>query len=154
MRGRLNRMKSEVRMGLTCRRLMAQGLILVFICGFSPPCAASENTPRSVSHRLAMEAAADENPFLLVPHRPNFILPISYNVHPNAKVLGLSDGDLDKLEMFFQVSLKLRIDEDFIGTGGSSLRRLHQQVLVAGLQCVPVQPLPRDKPRTGDVSAL
>jgi phospholipase A1 len=65
-----------------------------------------------------MEAAAADNPFLLLPHRPNYILPFSYSLEPNTEAQGLSEGDLDRLEIIFQVSLKLMIDEDFLGTKG------------------------------------
>jgi phospholipase A1 len=71
-----------------------------------------------MEYRFAMEEAAADNPFFLLPHRPNYIFPISYSLVPNTEALGLSEGDLDRMEIFFQVSLKLMIGEDFMGTGG------------------------------------
>jgi phospholipase A1 len=80
---------------------------------------ASSDVPTAVERRLAMEAAANENPFLLLPHRPNFILPLSYSWSSNPEPLGLLPGDLDNLEIAFQVSLKVMLDEDWAGTGGN-----------------------------------
>lgn len=72
----------------------------------------------SMQRRLAMEQAARDNPFLLLPHRPNYILPLAFAFDPNEEPFGLEAGDGDKMEMTFQVSLKLLISEDFLGGGG------------------------------------
>ena len=71
--------------------------------------------PTAVRQRLAMESAARDNPFLLLPHRPNYILPVAYNLHPNDEPFGLEEGTLDKLEMKFQVSLKAHLGEFSLG---------------------------------------
>ncbi len=96
----------------------AAALTLVLVVGFSFPCTASDEAGANLSRRLSMESAANENPFLLLPHRPNFILPFYYNTDPNARVQGLNEEDLDHVEMFFQVSLKILVDHKFLGTGG------------------------------------
>ena len=88
-------------------------LIISSAISSSPAGAADELT--AVRQRLAMESAARDNPFLLLPHRPNYILPVAYNLHPNDEPFGLEEGTLDKLEMKFQVSLKAHLGEFSLG---------------------------------------
>jgi phospholipase A1 len=99
------------------RSLASFVLILLFVS--SVEIAVSDGIPTAVQRRLALEKAADDNPYLLLPHRPNYILPFSYNTMPNNDVLGLAPDDLDKMEIVFQVSLKMKIARDFAGTGGN-----------------------------------
>ena len=80
---------------------------------------AVESQPTAVRRRLAMEQAANDNPFLLLPHRPNYILPLAYSTDPNEEPFGLQQGSFDKMEMKFQVSLKFLLQEDFIGGKGN-----------------------------------
>ena len=80
---------------------------------------AVEKQPTAVRQRLAMEQAARDNPFLLLPHRPNYILPLAYSTDPNEEPFGLEQGSFDKMEMKFQVSLKFLLKEDFIGGKGN-----------------------------------
>jgi phospholipase A1 len=93
--------------------LVAIMLIISSAISSSPARAADELT--AVRQRLAMESAARDNPFLLLPHRPNYILPVAYNLHPNDEPFGLEEGTLDKLEMKFQVSLKAHLGEFSLG---------------------------------------
>jgi phospholipase A1 len=60
---------------------------------------AAAQQPTAVRHRLAIESAARDNPFLLLPHRPNYILPLTYNRYPNDEPFELEPGTLDELEM-------------------------------------------------------
>lgn len=99
------------------RGIAVPGLALAVCLGFCLPCAASDETGDGIDRRLALEAAARENPFLLLPHRPNYIMPFYYSTDPNEEVQGLSEGELDEVEMFFQVSLKILVDEEFLGSG-------------------------------------
>ena len=78
-----------------------------------------EKQPTAVRQRLAMEQAARDNPFLLLPHRPNYILPFAYSVDPNKEPFGLTPGAFDKMEMKFQVSLKVLVSEGFMGGEGN-----------------------------------
>jgi len=75
--------------------------------------------PTAVRRRLAMEQAARDNPFLLLPHRPNYILPLAYGVDPNEEPFGLTPGTYDRMEMKFQVSLKVLVKEGFMGGRGN-----------------------------------
>lgn len=111
-------MREQASRNNAARRLSGALLLTAFFLGVVSPCTASGEMEQGVRYRLAMEAAAADNPFLLLPHRPNYIFPFSYSLEPNNEVLGLSESDLNKTEIFFQVSLKLMLGENFIGTGG------------------------------------
>ncbi|MBN2720726.1 MAG: phospholipase A [Proteobacteria bacterium] len=102
----------------TGKVLVAAALVCTLWSGLWSPCSASDDTVRDLSNRMVMEQAAEENPFLLLPHRPNYILPFYYSTDPNAEVQGLSEDELDRIEMLFQISLKVLIDNDFLGSKG------------------------------------
>ncbi len=57
--------------------------------------------------RLESEMDAGHNPFLITPHKPNFVLPLTYNTTPNEEPFGQEEGALNKLEMKFQLSIKI-----------------------------------------------
>ncbi len=98
-------------------RYLALGL-LAALCVPAGSARASDGAITAMDRRLILEQAADDNPYLLLPHRPNFILPLSYNVSPNSEALGLMPDDLDGMEILFQVSLKVKIVNNFARTGG------------------------------------
>jgi phospholipase A1 len=94
-------------------------IILTGIFWTGPVQAGAGDYPLSgVDRRLLMEQVARDNPFLLLPHRPNYILPLAYWFEPNEEPFGLQPGSYDKMEMKFQVSLKLPISEDLFGGAG------------------------------------
>jgi phospholipase A1 len=95
----------------------AAKIIFIFIlvmAASSTAALATDEQATAVRRRLAMEAAARDNPFLLLPHRPNYILPATYNLSPNEEPFGLPEGAFDKLEMKFQVSLKALLGQPSI----------------------------------------
>jgi len=101
------------------RALWITMLMVGFVRGALPVNTAAEmKVLPQVDQRLAMEQAAKDNPFLLLPHRPNYALPITYNRSPNEKPFGLPNGAFDRLEMKFQVSLKIQLADSVFGTGG------------------------------------
>jgi outer membrane phospholipase A len=63
--------------------------------------------PSAIDKRLRLEKNVDNNPFGLVPHKPNYILPITYNDSPNQEPFADEEHDLDEEEMKFQLSLKV-----------------------------------------------
>jgi len=93
-------------------------MILILGAGLPSPCFAINEIEEVLNHRRELEKTARENPYFLLPHRPNFIVPFYYNTDPNARVQGLSEEELDHVEMYFQVSLKILVDESFLETGG------------------------------------
>ncbi len=82
--------------------------------------AASRSGPGVVEERAALERYSHNNPFVLTPHRSNYVLPVSYrdntsdfrNLQPNAP------EELDHIELEFQLSLKVMLWEEIIGERG------------------------------------
>ncbi len=90
------------------RQLVAAVLLLAWQAGN----AVAETSP--VDRRIELEREVAANPFAILPHRPNYILFANYNGNsPNQVPFDQSDsepvGDLDRLEMAFQISIKLPV---------------------------------------------
>lgn len=68
--------------------------------------------------KLRMEDAVEaNNPFGVAPHRPNYLLPYSYNATPNQEAFrGQSNGkSLQKAEAKFQLSFRVPLWKNFLG---------------------------------------
>lgn len=70
-----------------------------------------------VEKRLALERYSHDNPFVLTPHRPNYLLPAVYTSHPDNASFGNGE-DLQHTEVQFQLSLKVLVAENLIGNNG------------------------------------
>jgi len=74
--------------------------------------------PDPLVQRRALEKSAENNPFALIPYKPNYILPVTYSSGSTEPYKALdTDCDFDDIEVKFQVSLKYIVAED-IGTPG------------------------------------
>ena len=73
----------------------------------------SEGGTGIVEERVILEESVTDNPFAILPHRPNYVLPISY-AELNEDVYGdrLGGAELDDVEIKFQISLKFVAIED------------------------------------------
>ena len=80
---------------------------------------ASATTTSVVGERISLERATRGNPFVITPHRPNYVLPVSYSVNPNAEPFGGTEGTLNKAEMKFQLSLKTAVLQDLFNGRGA-----------------------------------
>ncbi|KUI96645.1 phospholipase A [Vibrio sp. MEBiC08052] len=75
-----------------------------------------------IEQRVAEEKSIENKEFVIIPHKENYILPITYNPHPNSAPF--SDVDtfnhqsLDKYEAKFQISFKMPISSHLIGDTG------------------------------------
>ncbi|MFT5502898.1 MAG: phospholipase A1 [Gammaproteobacteria bacterium] len=68
-----------------------------------------------IRQRLILERSVFNNPFVLLPHRPNYLMPISYVSHQNEVYQTVFDGyELDDIEAQFQISLKYIAIENFL----------------------------------------
>ena len=78
---------------------------------------ATERTvPSPLDERIALERAKKKKKFVLSPHRPNYLLPIAYNAHPNRSVVTSDSGaSPDKTEVKFQLSMKYPVAENLFG---------------------------------------
>jgi len=71
--------------------------------------------------RLRQEEATANNPFILTPHRRNYLLPLTYNSDINDEPWDAqyADDEMKKVEAKFQFSVKALIWEDILGEGSS-----------------------------------
>ena len=81
--------------------------------------AATEPTS-AVEKRLALERYTRDNPFVLTPHRPNYVLPAVYTKDPNEAPFAAEDpgADLRNIELQFQLSLKVLVWENVFRDNG------------------------------------
>ncbi|MET4694247.1 phospholipase A [Endozoicomonas lisbonensis] len=92
-----------------CEALQQESFDVVITAQPSPP---SEASP--VDSRIAGEKAATANRFVITPHKPNYILPVSYVSSPNTQPYQPYNAqipDLDNTEVKFQLSLKAPVWE-------------------------------------------
>jgi phospholipase A1/A2 len=87
----------------------------------SPPSVTSANDkeekPSVMSRQWELDPVSRKDPFVIRLHRPNYILPISYNSSPNSStVLDLDrDAEAQNSEAKFQLSFKVKLWEDVLG---------------------------------------
>ncbi len=68
--------------------------------------------PSAMAKRWELVAQTDRGPFVITPHRPNYLLPVSYNARPNDEVYqsaGVLEDGLDRTELKYQVSFKTKV---------------------------------------------
>jgi len=82
-------------------RIFAAVSLLVLV--LLPTTVAAESP---IDKRIRLEKDVDNNPFGLVPHKPNYLLLVTHNESPNNAPFDRSNY-LDKEEMKFQLSLKV-----------------------------------------------
>jgi phospholipase A1 len=91
------------------------------LCAPEPAAAPSETAAESgvdslIERRKQAELATRNNPFVLIPHKSNYVLLASYNDTPNSDPYALDQEGFDRLEMKFQLSFKFPVVEDLFGT--------------------------------------
>jgi phospholipase A1 len=92
--------------GLHCQFLMAESNV-------------TNRQDKSVlDRRIEIERTTHFKPFVLTPHKPNYLLPYTYNAKPNQAPFEGSGEELDNEEIKFQFSIKFPIVEDLFGEGG------------------------------------
>lgn len=82
----------------------------------------SGQTLSVIEKRLSQEQQAKGLAFSILPHKPNYLLPITYNASPNNDAYAtLTDerDQLDKLEVKFQLSIKTPLWENMFGSTGT-----------------------------------
>lgn len=68
-----------------------------------------------ITERITFEKSARSNPFAILPHKPNYLLPYTYSTINQAPYDGQYDeGQLSDTEIKFQVSLKYIAAEDWL----------------------------------------
>ena len=71
--------------------------------------------PSAMEKRIMMEKGVMENPFIILPHRPNYLIPMSYSEGYNKPYKEVFKGKkLQNIEAKFQVSMKYIALSDFL----------------------------------------
>jgi phospholipase A1 len=68
-----------------------------------------------VAQRIKAEKATRKNPFVISPHKQNYVL-TTYNADPNYKIYNMSESDFDRWEIKFQLSYKMPVIEGILGS--------------------------------------
>jgi len=68
-----------------------------------------------VGDRLFDESLIENNPFVITAHKPNYVLPVTYNSRPNEAPYAGLEGRLQNLEVKFQLSLKFQVASGVLG---------------------------------------
>lgn len=69
-----------------------------------------------LDERIRIEQATRYQQFVLTPHEPNYILPLTYNSRPNqAPFDPVQDGMIEEAEVKFQISIKMPITDELFG---------------------------------------
>ncbi|MFT4807257.1 MAG: phospholipase A1 [Paraglaciecola sp.] len=75
----------------------------------------ADKAPTLFKQRVELEKQASKNPFAIIPHKPNFVLPASVTSINQEPYIGTPVGTkLDDVEIKFQVSLKYLFMQDLI----------------------------------------
>lgn len=78
--------------------------------------AQSSDTP--LQQRREMERLVLNNPFSLLPHRPNYLMPVNYSQFDDDSAQVPGNGELQPIEIQFQLSLKVIVVDGLIGDHG------------------------------------
>lgn len=69
----------------------------------------------ALEKRIAYEKKLLDNPFAIIPHKPNYLLPVTYNFSPNTEPY---DSEIDNLEVKFQLSIKVALLKEIYKNNG------------------------------------
>ncbi len=78
----------------------------------------SQREQSALDVRLKSESETRTNNFVIIPHRPNYILPLTYNWSVNRAPYQPNGDWLQPVEMKFQISFKAPVIEDLFGKNG------------------------------------
>jgi len=83
---------------------------VLFVIAISATVQAEEFSTSAIDARLEMESKVEDNGFAILPHKPNYILPFSYNSRPNHAPwtgFGVGKTPVQNSEIKFQISVKV-----------------------------------------------
>ncbi len=87
---------------------------------------ASKAEESALARRRRKEAETRFNPFVITPHKPNYVLVAAYNNSPNEEPFRDQFGEgrsLDKVESKFQISVKVPLLADLFDGVSRSIRK-------------------------------
>jgi phospholipase A1 len=81
--------------------------------------ATAEETESAIEARGKLERHVAGNRFAILPHKQNYLLPVSYNFSPNRRDSQRLGGDISRTEVKFQISLKTPLWEEIFAKNGT-----------------------------------
>lgn len=78
----------------------------------------TEDAGSRITRYWELENEAQRGRFVMLPHRPNYILPATYNFDPNEVPFIGSDFELEQVEAKFQISFKFKLWQDIVNGKG------------------------------------
>ena len=105
---------------MNLRTLILNGLLGLILLSASTVFASDDSADNgsALQKRRLQEEMTQDNPFVITPHRPNYILPVTYNEKPNRDPYPTGGEALDHAEIKFQFSFKLPIAKDIFHNNG------------------------------------
>ncbi|MDZ7805436.1 phospholipase A [Thiohalophilus sp.] len=77
---------------------------------------AADKPASPLDKRMRIERETRYQPFVLTPHKPNYLLPLTYNSNPNqAPFDPQQDGTIEEPEVKFQISIKMPVTDEIFG---------------------------------------
>lgn len=107
---------------LRSQRMLSTLVMAGFACtAFAEPDFDEEEFESRVAQRVEAELASAENPYVITPHRPNYVLPAKYTTRSNREAFeGIPDADsIDDLELKLQFSFKYPLSTGLFGSSHS-----------------------------------
>jgi phospholipase A1 len=83
-----------------------------------PGAASALQEQTALEGRLKQERETRTSNFVIEPHRPNYILPLTYNKSVNREPYGPEGDKLEPVEIKFQISFKASVADDLFGKDG------------------------------------
>jgi phospholipase A1 len=96
------------------KTLLTSFILACISCHSLPVQADSSSTDSVLDRRVKIEKETRFQPFVLTPHKPNYIMPYTYNWRPNQAPFA-SSNELDNEEIKFQISIKFPIADQLFG---------------------------------------
>lgn len=75
--------------------------------------AGEEDAPEAMlESRVKQEERISDWPFAIIPHKPNYFLPVTFNSQTHGDAFSSADGEVDNVEIKFQLSFKFPLWRD------------------------------------------
>ena len=94
-------------------------VLAIYSLALSAEEAEPEREESALDKRIKIERETRYQPFVLIPHKPNYVLPLTYNTNPNRASFTSSDGKMSHVEVKFQFSIKFPLLDKVIGENSS-----------------------------------
>lgn len=99
-------------------KLFFSRLLLLGLVATSLPAYAEEQAESAIDQRLKLEWETYDNPFAITPHRPTYILPLSYTDNPNNEAYADQPLVVENNEIKMQLSFKVPLVRELLFDNG------------------------------------